>query len=346
MLLILISLVTLAFTSSAPAGVAGSAPAITGPEAAALPGSAPEDTQAVPDHRRADFELRVAGEHIPYDVMAAFALPNEEVTIEVTSADSGFEVGAEAGETRNVSANRWSWRAPAAPGNYEVRVVPGNGQRPVTVNVFVMVPYDRMKKGNLAGYRIGEYPLRYKKGLAGYDRPRGFVEVNAENRDVLVAPHFTLGQFVCKQGEGFPKYVVLRPALLVKLERLLEVGREPEHRHDHDVAAERALLAVAVGVRLRLRGLRDPVLDLLHASSPICVVLSLPASPTLRSGPACPFQGRREANQRLASGRYISTAATAPHAAPSSSASRATGSTTPTASTISTTAATSSRTRR
>jgi hypothetical protein len=41
----------------------------------------------------------------------------------------------------------------------------------------------------------------------------------------LVAPHFSIGQFVSKQSGGYPTYLVLRERLLLKLEMLLEEGR-------------------------------------------------------------------------------------------------------------------------
>ena len=48
-------------------------------------------------------------------------------------------------------------------------------------------------------------------------------------REVRLSPHFTLGQFVCKQAGGYPKYVVLRERLLLKLERLLEAVNAKGH---------------------------------------------------------------------------------------------------------------------
>ncbi|MDX1389079.1 MAG: D-Ala-D-Ala carboxypeptidase family metallohydrolase, partial [Acidobacteriota bacterium] len=66
------------------------------------------------------------------------------------------------------------------------------------------------------------YPATPLKGLEIYQPPRGFIEVTEANVDTPVAPHFTLRQFLCKQGGGYPKYVVLRERLLLKLELLLE----------------------------------------------------------------------------------------------------------------------------
>jgi hypothetical protein len=49
--------------------------------------------------------------------------------------------------------------------------------------------------------------------------------VTPELESAQLSPHFTLGQFVCKQP-GDPRYVVLREELLVKLENLLAVVNE------------------------------------------------------------------------------------------------------------------------
>ena len=181
-----------------------------------------------PDH--AGFDLRVAGEHVPFNVMAAFVLPGESLPIVVSSLDLGYVAEAEAGALALVGPNQWEWRAPLASGVHRVRVFRDGGES-VTLNVFVMVPYDRMKNGHVGHYSIGRYPKPSTNRGAAYDRPRGFVEVTAANDTTRVAPHFRLKQFLCKSGAAYPKYVVLQPSLLVKLERLLETA------HDHGVVA-------------------------------------------------------------------------------------------------------------
>jgi hypothetical protein len=72
------------------------------------------------------------------------------------------------------------------------------------------------------GFRIGRYEPRALRGDPSYARPQGLVEVTEANHGTFVAPHFTLGQFVSKQPGGYPKYLVLRERLLLKLEVLLE----------------------------------------------------------------------------------------------------------------------------
>jgi hypothetical protein len=94
------------------------------------------------------------------------------------------------------------------------------------LNVFVMVPADNVKGEYLGEYRIGKYPKEAYKGLDIYTPPRGFVKVTQGNSRTLISPHFRLSQFVCKQEGGFPKYVVLREELLLKLELILTRANE------------------------------------------------------------------------------------------------------------------------
>jgi peptidase M15-like protein len=177
------------------------------------------------DRDRAPFALTVGGERIPYRLMAAFALPDEEVPIEVSATDAALEVHCGSGILRAVDAHHWTWRAPATPGVYPI-TLGTHGTEAVRVNLIVMVPYSRMDHGVLGGYRIGEYPDPSARGKGEFGRPRGFVQVTALNETTAVSPHFQLRQFVCKEGNGYPKYLVLQSALLIKLERLLATVHE------------------------------------------------------------------------------------------------------------------------
>ena len=120
----------------------------------------------------------------------------------------------------------FSWQAPAKPGLHtaDISLAPETkkGQiQKMTVQLFVMVPASKVKDGYLNGYRIGNYPAPLR-GLAAYKAPKGFIEVNAVHLDTQISPNFTLGRFLSKQTSGYPKYLVLQPALLTKLEELLQ----------------------------------------------------------------------------------------------------------------------------
>ncbi len=101
-----------------------------------------------------------------------------------------------------------------------VYAVPGLA-RPATVAV--LVPF-RYKLGAWMGsYEVGYWPAeRHRVSSAAYANPGGFIEVTPETQDVWVSAHFRLRDFVSHdQPNVWPKMVVLREALLDKLELVL-----------------------------------------------------------------------------------------------------------------------------
>jgi hypothetical protein len=82
----------------------------------------------------------------------------------------------------------------------------------------------------LNGYRIGAYPRSPLKGLAIYRPPAGFIEVTERNQNTEIAPHFVLRQFLCKQESVYPKYLVLKERLVLKLELVLQEMNERGYR--------------------------------------------------------------------------------------------------------------------
>jgi len=120
------------------------------------------------------------------------------------------------GETVALEAmdRRWTWTAPDTAGLYPIHVISGDQRDSLTIQAFVLVPFARLRGEYLNGYRIGRYPARALP-------PVGFIEVTPANENAMVSPHFQLKQFVCRQGGGYPKYVVLNEQLLQRLESLL-----------------------------------------------------------------------------------------------------------------------------
>jgi hypothetical protein len=94
------------------------------------------------------------------------------------------------------------------------------------LHILVMVPLQEVKDGHLKWYRIGDYPEVPLKKLKIYEKPRGLIEVTEENVETLVSPHFRIGQFLCKQEGGYPKYVFVREKLVLKLELILQKTNE------------------------------------------------------------------------------------------------------------------------
>jgi hypothetical protein len=181
---------------------------------------------------KASFALKFKDELSPYRVLAAFVMPGARMDLEAVSASpsSRFAAQADAGRLAATGSRRWSWTAPILPGLARIAVTDLSTGEAIALQAFVLVPYHGTE--TLNGYRIGRYEPVPLRGDPAYRVPAGFVEVTPQNEDTLVAPHFRLGQFLCKQAGGHPRYLVLRERLLLKLERLLEQANEAGLRAD------------------------------------------------------------------------------------------------------------------
>ncbi|GAB4273388.1 MAG: hypothetical protein Kow0065_22240 [Methylomicrobium sp.] len=163
-------------------------------------------------------------ETFSYRTLGVFVLPNERFILQVNSLKPSVPVKfqADQGKTRQLSKQQWQWQAPNKPGLAVLKFTHPITQEATLLNVFVMVPASRVKNGVLNGYRIGKYPRLPFKNLPTYETPKGYIEVTEANQDTPVSPHFTIGQFLSHQKSDFPKYLVLRERLLLKLELIIE----------------------------------------------------------------------------------------------------------------------------
>ena len=172
---------------------------------------------------RAPLAVRVGETVVEYRVFGTFVMPGETVSIRPANAGAPARcfVRSAGHGWRQRSNGSWEGRAPRAPGVYPVTVLEDGTGETITINLFVLVPASSMAGGRLEGFRIDAYP-RPLRGLAAYRAPRGYVRFTPDIVGARVSPHFTLAQFLCKQEAGPTTFLTLRPALLVKLERLLE----------------------------------------------------------------------------------------------------------------------------
>lgn len=175
---------------------------------------------------RGSFSLQFKDEVSPYSLMTAFVLPGEQLEIEAVFTDQPSELAASAksGHLERLAADRWRWTAPQEPGVECIQVKDTKTGQASCLQAFVMVPYHG--EPVVDGYHIGDYQRTPLHGLAAYNMPQGLIRVTEDNLDTWLSPHFQLAQFVAKQAGGFPKYMVLRTRLLLKLEMVLERLRE------------------------------------------------------------------------------------------------------------------------
>jgi uncharacterized protein YcbK (DUF882 family) len=115
---------------------------------------------------------------------------------------------------------------PDRPGIWNVLVhMRGAVQQVPDLRVLTMVPITERVSGRIGRYRIGEWPFEGggRPETPAYLPPRGLIEVTPENQDMHVSRHFRLRDFLTKgQDDIWPKYVLLSPRLLDKLELTID----------------------------------------------------------------------------------------------------------------------------
>jgi len=171
---------------------------------------------------RLDFGIAFDGVVSRLDTISRSVMPGESLNVAIETTD-GVPATLVRGQAEPLGAGRWRVRAPARPGT--ASLVWRHGEQTMTLHLLVMRPLAETVAGRLNGYRIGHYEHEPLHGLQVYEPPRGLVEVTRDMADLRVSPNFRLGDFLCKQAGGFPKYLLLRTRLLLKLEYLLARAR-------------------------------------------------------------------------------------------------------------------------
>ena len=125
---------------------------------------------------------------------------------------------------------------PALPGaklvQGSVEAPPAPGVHPLAkdISIVTLVPRSAKRGGRIGSYALGTWPFESggKPRTERYAAPRGFILVTPQNQDFQVSEHFRLKQFLTKdQFNVWPKYVLLDPLLIDKLELIIdELQRE------------------------------------------------------------------------------------------------------------------------
>ena len=108
----------------------------------------------------------------------------------------------------------------ARPGVYAVQDS-GLGR---LMNFVTLLPFEDKVSGRVGDYRVGFWPEeRGRTTSEAYENPDGFVVVTPQNEDLQVSEHFRLRDFLTHdQQDVWPKYLVLKEALVDKLELVIE----------------------------------------------------------------------------------------------------------------------------
>lgn len=158
----------------------------------------------------------------PYSVAMFRVLPGGRLNLRLGGEHRQPHVLRVSGGALEGDGREWVWTAPEESGVYEGTLYHPDDDSVTQLRMIVLVPFFEARSGTLNGYKVGNYPLPIAGREEFYRTPRGFIEVTPENQDTFVSPHFRLRQFLSKQEQGFPKYVVLTERLLIALESILD----------------------------------------------------------------------------------------------------------------------------
>ncbi|MEM8562451.1 MAG: D-Ala-D-Ala carboxypeptidase family metallohydrolase [Pseudomonadota bacterium] len=183
------------------------------------------------DSRQLQHPVVVDGLTVAHPVMAVFRLPGAELDLQ---ADGGLTlIDSAPGVAVRETEQGLVLRLPEHSGWYSVVLRNTRTQQAFQLNAYALVPMSALdERGYLGGYRVGTYPPARNPELTLDDAPAGFIELTEATGGIRVSPNFTLSQFACKQSGGYPKYVVLRPELVLKLERVLRAVNEAGNATD------------------------------------------------------------------------------------------------------------------
>jgi uncharacterized protein YcbK (DUF882 family) len=114
---------------------------------------------------------------------------------------------------------------PARSGIWNVVLLMRDAVRPASdVSVITLVPLSQKRGGRIGNYRIGNWPNE-QGGATNpiYRPPAGMIEVTPQNRDTWLSEHIQLKDFITKGQENvWPKYVVVQPRILDKIELVIQ----------------------------------------------------------------------------------------------------------------------------
>ncbi|HKR67184.1 MAG TPA: hypothetical protein VJZ00_25890 [Thermoanaerobaculia bacterium] len=132
---------------------------------------------------------------------------------------------------------RSDFSAPEKSGIYEFSIGLNRAVRAIEdISIVTLVPRTQKRGGRIGTYRLGTWP--WEAGgtprTERYAPPEGFIEVTPQNQDFEVSDHFKLRDFLTKdQRDVWPKYLLLQPRLIDKLELTIQELQRQGVRVDH-----------------------------------------------------------------------------------------------------------------
>ncbi|MEM1114150.1 MAG: D-Ala-D-Ala carboxypeptidase family metallohydrolase [Pseudomonadota bacterium] len=168
--------------------------------------------------------LALDGAELPSGHFSLFAAPGETIALTLPADIEQTRLLLDGRDAGRRDAAQWQVVAPVEPGIYALVIDHLSSSERRELSLYVGRPASDIRDGQVGDYVIGPEPAAHPHPDYAhfYSAPEAFFEVSEEGADLAISEHFTLGQFLCKQASGYPKYLVLDSALLILLEGIVE----------------------------------------------------------------------------------------------------------------------------
>ncbi len=193
------------------------APAVARPATPRAPATVAADTGhlALNDSARAGSDLAVEAD------TGAVLVPRDSLLGLSGKLRARFVLATEHSLVLPILRHFFGDTAGSQPGVYSLRDSLLDGH---AFSLITLLPFSSKAKGRLGVYRVGWWPAeRHRRRSTAYENPTGFIRVTPDNQDTPVSEHFRLRDFLTHdQQDVWPKYIVLREALVDKLELIID----------------------------------------------------------------------------------------------------------------------------
>ena len=164
------------------------------------------------------FKIDINGLTSGQQVTPANAVPGQGLPLATFGEPVIAVFGADI-DIKQQNEDRWLITAPVTKGIYPIHLSAADGTTK-TIQLLVGEPFDGQTSQQ--GYTLGDYPKPESAPKSGsYPHPHSLVELHKHNLSQPISSHFKLGQFMCKQHAGWPRYAVIKRPLVIMLENIV-----------------------------------------------------------------------------------------------------------------------------
>lgn len=170
-----------------------------------------------------DFAKQVGG--LSGAVKVDIVEPGDSVALPGQQLPTGAQIVLTPTDSSTGTATQPATGTPRQSGIWNVVLQMRDAVRPASgVSVITLVPLSAKRAGRIGNYRIGNWPNE-QGGATNpiYRPPAGMIEVTPQNRETWLSEHIQLKDFITKGQENvWPKYVVVQPRILDKIELVIQ----------------------------------------------------------------------------------------------------------------------------